>query len=79
MQVVIYAWIWKMVYPHKPKIFRIFNIKTNEIRRLASQPTTHADLDDIMYEIIRGKYLKDAPISDQTFVQQCAEMIDMNL
>jgi hypothetical protein len=73
MQVVIYAWIWKMVYPHKPKIFRIFNIKTNEIRRLETR--TPADLDDIMYEIIRGKYLKDAPISDEMFVQQCNQMV----
>jgi len=76
MQVVVYAWIWKMVYPHKPKTFRIFNIKTNEIRRLESGHTTHADLDDIMYEIIRGKYLKDTPISDQAFVQECNEMVN---
>ena len=79
MQVVIYAWIWKMVYPHKPKIFQIFNIKTNEIRRLESGPTTPADLDDIMYEIIRGKYLKDAPISDPAFVQQCNQMVNPDL
>jgi len=76
IQVVIYAWIWKMVYPHKPKTFRIFNIKTNEIQRLESGPTTPADLDDIMYEIIRGKYLKDTPISDQAFVQQCNHMVN---
>lgn len=74
MQVVVYAWIWKMVYPNIPKSFRIFNIKTNEIRRL--EPANSDDLDDIMYEIIRGKYLKDIPLSDEAFIQQCKEMVD---
>jgi hypothetical protein len=76
MQVVVYAWIWKMVYPYKPKTFRIFNIKTNEIRRL--EPVNSGDLDDIMYEIIRGKYLKDTPISDQAFVQECNQMVNQD-
>lgn len=76
MQVVVYAWIWKMVYPHQPKTFRIFNIKTNEIRRL--EPTNSGEFDQIMYEILKGKYLKDTPISDEVFVQQCKEMVNDN-
>jgi hypothetical protein len=71
MQVVVYAWIWKMVYPQKTKTFRIFNIKTNEIRRLQ---TNDQDLDKIMYEIFRGKYLKESPISDEEFIHQCNQI-----
>jgi len=71
MQVVVYAWIWKMVYPQKTKTFRIFNIKTNEIRRLQANDQ---DLDKIMYEIFRGKYLKESPISDEEFIHQCNQI-----
>jgi hypothetical protein len=40
IQVVIYAWIWRLTYENtndtKPKIFRILNIKTGEVWKLNS-------------------------------------------
>jgi hypothetical protein len=52
LQLVIYAWIWLNVYK-TPKIFRLFNIKTNELWELKADKT---ELTQIVVELIRGKY-----------------------
>ena len=52
LQLIIYAWIWLNVYK-TPKIFRLFNIKTNELWELNANKT---ELTQIVVELIRGKY-----------------------
>jgi len=66
LQVVIYAWLWRVTKPDEPKVFKIFNIKTGEILRLSG---SHEDLDYIVIAILQGKYLQHEPISDEEFVR----------
>jgi len=68
IQVIIYAWLWKTVYPDIPKMFRIINIKTGEILRLVAEPEK---IDDIFVQILRGKYGKMAPVTDEEFIANC--------
>jgi len=66
LQVVIYAWLWSVTKPDDPKEFKILNIKTGEIMRLAS---SRADLDYIVVSILQGKYLEHEPITDEEFIR----------
>jgi len=66
LQVVIYSWLWLVTKPDDPKEFKILNIKTGEILRLAS---SRADLDYIVVSILQGKYLEHEPITDEEFIR----------
>ena len=71
LQLVIYAWIWKMLPDNDStcnKEFKIFNIKTGEILQLNS---SQEDLDCIMLKLIHGKYEKIQRKSDSEFVESC--------
>jgi len=68
LQTVIYAWIWRTVYPSAEQEFRIFNIKTGVILRLESDKTT---LDRIILEILKGKYERYLPQGDNEFIESC--------
>jgi hypothetical protein len=52
MQVVIYAWIWRVALEREPREFKILNIKTGEIRCLNA---TNDQLTQIMLELFRHK------------------------
>lgn len=65
LQLLIYAWIWTILYPEKPREFRIFNIRSGEIQRLV------VDMDDlttIMVALLKGKYTKHIEKSDEDFL-----------
>ena len=65
LQLVIYAWIWTILYPEKPREFRIFNIRSGEIQQLV------VDMDDIttiMVALLKGKYTKHAYKTDEDFL-----------
>jgi hypothetical protein len=66
LQVVIYSWLWLVTKPDDRKEFKILNIKTGEILRLAS---SRADLDYIVVSILQGKYLEHEPITDEEFIR----------
>jgi hypothetical protein len=60
IQVVIYAWIWQLTYEKEktdrnepPKIFRILNIKTGEVWRLANHSQTMEQMTTIMVALLR--------------------------
>jgi len=65
LQVVIYAWLWK-VTREEEKDFKIVNIKTGEILRLAG---SREELDYIIISILQGKYLEHEPITNEEFIQ----------
>jgi hypothetical protein len=81
MQLVIYAWLWKMVYESgkmnesgkkiytNPKTFKLFNIKTGELWLLDA---TLDDLTFIVSELLRGKYAKKERKTD---IEQISEAI----
>ena len=68
LQVVIYAWLWRILHPECTKKVKIFNIKTGEIMELCA---TVEDLTTIVVELLRGKYEKPIVLTDAQFLEQC--------
>ncbi|NDC83502.1 DUF2075 domain-containing protein [bacterium] len=79
MQVILYDWLWRVVNTPdllkrrspecvKPREVRIVNIKTGEIVRLNA---SFEDLTTIVVELLRGKYEKSAPKTNEEFLSEC--------
>jgi hypothetical protein len=71
LQVVIYAWLWKLLVADDRKI-RILNIKTGEVLQLES---TMDELTHIMVALLKGKYCDPVTKTDETFVRDCCAVI----
>jgi hypothetical protein len=77
LQVVVYAWLWRMCVEDIEKMenirdFKIFNIKTGDILRLdASTEQLHR----IMIALIRGKYHLKTVKKDDDFIYDCHSFI----
>jgi hypothetical protein len=77
LQVVIYAWIWRMAIENVPeleniKCFKIFNIKTGEIYILNAFTS---ELNTIILALLKGKYgIKETKI-DKDFIKDCKSHI----
>lgn len=74
MQVVIYAWLWRTLYPESPRKTQVYNLRTGEKLRLDA---SDADLTRIMVSLLRGKYEEPVVLEDEEFVEQCEEIIEM--
>jgi len=73
LQVVIYAWLWRMVNAEEPeKKVKILNIKTGEIMKLES---TTEQLTEIVVALLRGKYGNSEMKDDANFIQDCKNTI----
>ena len=68
LQVVIYAWLWKILYPKQHKTFYIFNIRTGEKQILQS---SNEDLTRIVVTLLRNKYEDVEILSDEQFITLC--------
>ena len=66
LQVIIYAWLYQMLYKDDPKLFKLFNIRTNEVQLLTA---TKEELDFIMISLLQGKYSTLDKKSDKKFLQ----------
>ena len=66
IQVVIYAFLWKVQYPLSQKIFKILNIKTGECLQLDSDIKI---LTKIMVLLIKGKYSTPKSMTDNEFLE----------
>jgi hypothetical protein len=65
LQVIIYAWLWKMTHNDEQREFKIINIKTGEFMRL---DCTMEELNFIMLSILKGKYIKHKILTDEEFL-----------
>jgi AAA domain len=65
LQLVLYAWLWKILYPEQEKRFRLFNIKTGECTELIA---SIEELTEIVVLLIKGKYEKPKPVDDALFL-----------
>jgi len=74
MQVVIYAWLWRTLYPDSPRKTQVYNLRTGEKLRLDA---SDADLTRIMVSLLRGKYEEPVVLEDDEFVEQCENIIKM--
>ena len=77
IQVVIYAWIWRMIIEDMENLqnvcdFKIFNIKTGEIFRLEA---TTEQLNNIIIKLLKGKYGEKDIKPDNDFIHDCQEFI----
>ena len=68
IQVVIYSWLWTLSHPDDYKTFKIFNIKSGEIKVLNND---FDKINTIVTEIIKGKYFQFASNDNDTFIKQC--------
>lgn len=73
IQVVVYAWLWRMVVENAEKVenlldFKILNVKTGEILRLEA---TTEQLNGIMVKLLQGKYGEKEIKKDGDFVEEC--------
>lgn len=77
LQVIIYAWIWKMSCEEEygPRIFKIMNIKTAEVQTLKYNDEI---IDKIMLLIFQAKYSKLIVKSDAEFIDSCLSIIQKN-
>jgi len=78
LQVVIYAWLWRMNSSSDnkksdEKRFMIFNIKTNELLRLEANIS---DLNSIMVSLLKGKFQKPELKVDDEFISDCKNYLD---
>ena len=74
LQLLIYAWIMRMILepdePQAQRQFKLLNIRTGEMQTLNhSSPL----VDEIMVMILKAKYEKYVPKSDDEFVRDCLE------
>jgi hypothetical protein len=84
LQVIIYAWIWKMSCETEfgSRIFKIMNIRTAEVQILqyntAADATNAAIIDQIMLMLFRAKYSKMIIKTDDEFVDKCLSYLQHN-
>lgn len=76
MQLVIYAWLWRVLFESEDKVqrkqFKLLNIRTGEMLRLESGMD---DLTKIVTSLLRNKYEKPKKLTDDEFIQKCGEYI----
>jgi nucleoside-triphosphatase THEP1 len=71
LQVIIYAWLYRHLFPNDIKDVKIFNIRTNEVLQLNA---TTEQLNFVVIHLLQGKYHSSEPLSDSDFVKQCRDM-----
>jgi hypothetical protein len=71
LQTMIYAWIYRAMYPDDLREFKIFNIKTGEIYLLKN--SSLETLTPLMVLLLKSKYHKMEKITDDDFLAQLKE------
>jgi len=72
IQTVIYAWIMRTINPVFSKKVKIFNIRTGQILRLDADKSV---LDTVVVALLKGKYMKQAPFTEEEFLASCRQYI----
>ena len=67
LQVVIYAWLWKIIHPLEEKKTKILNVKTGQVKELCA---TMEELTLIVVALLKGKYTNNEPIQDTDFIDK---------
>jgi len=70
LQVIIYAWLWNILYKERPKQFKVFNIRTNQVMTLCG---SFEDLEYIVVALLKNKYV-DKIITKEDFVEECLKI-----
>jgi hypothetical protein len=70
LQLIIYMWIWKMLYPASTLEYKLLNIRTGEIQRIDA---TMEELNDIVGKVIEGKYREPVVLTEEEFLEGLVE------
>ena len=70
LQLILYAWLWKQIYPEDNKKFILFNIYTCEILELDAK---HYALEDVVDILINNKLKSRDLLSDEEFIRMCLD------
>ena len=73
MQVMIYAWLWRTIYPDCPREVRIFNLRTGERQRLDA---TDEELTNIVVSLLKNKYEEPEILDNDDFLLVCREIVN---
>ena len=81
LQLIVYAWLYEMIKkpsstPLHQHQFKIFNIRTGEIQKLVAD---REHLDFIVISLLQGKYQEIEKISDDAFLNMCANTFTKNI
>jgi hypothetical protein len=71
LQLMIYAWIWRTIYPNVPKSFRLFNIRTNEVYELEAE---QQELKEVIITLLQSKYGEEDTETEYAFVEKCRKI-----
>jgi len=74
LQVIIYAWIWKHIFPEDKKDFKLLNIKSGEIIKLDA---TKEEMTEIIVLLLKGKYGNQEKKKDEEFIEDCRKYIEV--
>ncbi len=76
LQLILYAWLWRMTAPLDPQLkdiqnpeFKLFNIRTGEIRRLNIE--RWETIDNIVELILKNKFQPKTDKTDAEFIETC--------
>lgn len=75
LQLIVYAFMWKNLFPDDDKRFYLFNIRTSEILEL---DTNRDEIDKIMEILIKNKIEKYETISDEEFIKKNLEPLKLS-
>lgn len=81
LQLIVYAWLYEMIKkpsstPLHQHQFKIFNIRTGEIQKLVAD---REHLDFIVISLLQGKYQEIEKITDEAFLNMCANTFTKNI
>jgi hypothetical protein len=65
LQVVVYAWIYRILNPESPRQFRVFNVSNNEVLELRA---SFEQLNFIVVSLLQGKYRENVAKTDEEFL-----------
>jgi hypothetical protein len=71
LQTVVYAWIWRVLYPDDTRNVKIFNIKTGEVLRVEASTE---ELTKIMVIMLKGKFGVMEKKDDKQFIEDCVKV-----
>lgn len=69
LQLVIYAWLWRLTNPNDKKMFKLINIKTGEIICLNTE--MEDEINTIIVTILSNKYKEIDYKNDEVFLEEC--------
>jgi len=73
LQVVLYAWLWRLMYPDNRRVVKIYNVRTNEKWVLNA---SHEDLEYVVVSLLKNKYCETEILEIDDFVEKCQTILD---